>query len=425
MRDGDRMIDSLAPPLDEARAHWLDLLGEARLLVGPHFVHGPPIVGDEVCFPDTFGVTRMGATRLLRRMLAHATRSTSATAVADFGAVQHETSSPKSTDGERTSWRGPASQLSINDGDVFLELEAELAALPDALLDEIAFAVTRWWLWQRGVEPAHDLIVATGVALGFGPLLLQGTWVVEQGGETRGHFTTSWQRVSSSRRATPGELAFLVAHWARARGITTAKALGTAHLRDNQLGALKAAFAAPADARFAGPVVATWPLTDGRIAVDDLDDLEDLDDAEADGQATSGDEGDDVDLAAPVFRVIDRRFAGPVALSVVTTVPLGIAMVFVHRHLFEVSGTFAAIATLVWLGAGMVQGWRNAVDICSDPTCRSEIGPLAQHCPGCGRVLGGRIASADDRLRAEEEWQAARLAPLPSTSAGLFSVSRR
>ncbi len=292
--------------------------------------------------------------------------------------------------------------------DIELVVDNTLLDLPDALLEAVAFNVARVELLKHGHDAgATEDVVAMAVALGFGWLLLQGSWVIEQGGDMVGRSAMRWQYRSAAMRASPGELAFLLATWAQARGVTTSKALGDG-LRVNQRAALDAALKLEPPAPWSAPTATpTWALFTATVDTSDVD-------AKEPDLALS-------DTTAPVFRVLARRAAGPLLVAAAAAFAWGLVCVADGD---VVPSSAAAIGPAVILVAGFIAGWRNTFDICSEPECKTELPAFAATCPGCGRPLGGRIASADDRLAAEEDWQRDRLTPPAATSAAPLRISR-
>lgn len=406
------MLDSLAAPTGAARDAWIDRLKTARERVGEaHFINAPGIVGDERCFPDRFGPDDLGGTRLARRMLAHATRTVVG---GDLRVIIG--------DGSDAELARDGALLTCGDGgrDAVIHVDPKLLDLTDALLEAFAMWVARLVLVRGGHDDIdnHD-VIATAVALGFGWLVLQGSWVIEHGGHIEGRTTVTWQRRSVSVRTAPGEFAFLYACWARARGVTTTKAIG-AGLRDNQRTALEAAMKAPPVDGFVGQPGTPWLLLLARIDVSDVvdddryyDDEQDAVDGDRDGDGV-----DEVELdAAPVFRVADRRSAGPIALGLAASPLLAVAAGLAFGS--DVPPVTFFVAACVPIIAGFVVGLRNVVDICSDPDCKAELPAFSSTCPGCRRALAGRIRHADERLAAEEAWRRDRLEPVPTTSAAM------
>jgi hypothetical protein len=405
-----KMLETLTAPSGAARDGWLERLRRARALVGEaHFLQAPAIVGDERCFPDRFTADAHGATRVLRRMLLHAARTIDIPgAVAWFDDVHSIVE-----DGERTVFVGPSTRLNCSGSgdDIELVIDSTLVELPDALLEAVAFTVARVELFKHGHDAgATEDVVAMAVALGFGWLLLQGSWVVEQGGDVVGRSAISWQHRSAALRASPGELAFLLATWAQARGVTTSKGLGDG-LRANQRAALDAALKLEPPAFFgAAQAPPTWALFAATV---DTSDVDAGDDNEPDHALS--------DTSTPVFRVLDRRAAGPVLLTTAAALVWGVVCVAIGD---AVPSGAAVVGVVVMLVAGFTAAWRNTFDICSEPDCKAELPAFAATCPGCGRPLGGRIASADDRLAAEEDWRRDRVAPPAATSAAPLRVAR-
>ncbi len=99
-----------------------------------------------------------------------------------------------------------------------------------------------------------------------------------------------------------------------------------------------------------------------------------------------------------VFRVRRRR---TMAFGAVGGIVVGGLAVFC-----DIAFGLPGLATfLTFVGSGVVGsagGWRSTFYECSDAECQSRVTPEDQHCPRCGGAVVGEIASADDRLDAEE-----------------------
>jgi len=353
-------------------------------------------------FPDAWRADALGVERLARRLLAYA-------GLPDLGVDVDlfEGSHPsdwRSNHKDTAAWFAGIADRRCHFGTNALQF-AEPELLPAIMAHEVAHAYRRWHkleVFDRDTE--ERLTDLTTIYLGFGILTTNGSYRYrKRGGLIGGNYVrTEWTH--SVLGYLPAEqMSFLLAAQAVARGLSWAQRRRQAGLLEaNQAGYFKTACAAldrgVVIERLGLSHPGKWPpvVPPAPIAFDTSND------PPAPPPPPPRDPGIQGEYEGmPVFRVAHSRaipltFAGAaVGIGASVTIPSELT-----------SATIVASMICAAL-LGTVVGKRLRRDRCSEPECRTTIPADSAHCPGCGGVVSGRIANADDRLGAREDLEAA------------------
>jgi hypothetical protein len=77
---------------------------------------------------------------------------------------------------------------------------------------------------------------------------------------------------------------------------------------------------------------------------------------------------------------------------------MGAFMGFMVGAGFVLASGFAPILVLPAAALGFVIGKSLNRDVCSEPSCRKPLPPLAESCEGCGGYLAGEIHRASEHF---------------------------
>ncbi|HEX2729977.1 MAG TPA: hypothetical protein VHM70_00170 [Polyangiaceae bacterium] len=212
--------------------HWEPLIRHfAALLVhiGKEFGERPLVLPNGDFFPDRFERSHAGVTRLLSRMQEHAGMGDIPIEIALTDAAMESAEScssggcaPKSMSEQPAG--GPRLQLA--DETWTLRLNSAELGHPVGLTTLLVRALSLVFLeetWTPGVPPPEPIEISqdlTGVLLGFGPLLLEGSHIYSKG--------CGGPQISQLTALNPAELALATALFAEMRGHSLKPALKTA-----------------------------------------------------------------------------------------------------------------------------------------------------------------------------------------------------
>ena len=389
-------------PTAEDRDLLLERLSELIALRGwQPFVGSAIVLPDTKHFPDRWEPTRRGARVLSRRLLTNAGlgdldarvtvyRSDSEILAGLGGAYHHE--------GAAAWFAG------IQDGTCLFGVDERQLAEPDAVVGTMCHEVAHAYRQHHGIaheprdleEQQTDL---TTVYLGFGILTVNNTDRFRKSGYLRGTTAYTSYKHSSTGYLSPQSMSFLLAAQVVARGIDSrGRSRIAGELEPNQSACFKAACKALSKdegaltRRLGLPARETWP----RTALPELAPIEDDSPASSlvPARKRKPNEG------RRVFRVEQNKaltsaFWGLVCVAAAAGVAL--------REMEADTLTMVVLAAAAFGGvSGYAFGKTRWVRFCSDPTCEGSLEVGQETCPKCGGTVSGVIASAKERLAAEE-----------------------
>jgi hypothetical protein len=405
-------MDYLPEP-EEQRA----LLAELATLIARRghatFVAAPLLEPRVEHFPDVWQPDVDGVRRLARRLLTYAELGQLEVDVHLFenGAQIDEIDQH----GRATAWshQGAAAWFEgIEKGVARFGADARGLDAPDSLAGVMAHEVAHVYRRSHRLEASdreaeERLTDLTTIYLGFGVLTTNASYRYRQSGEIKGRSASlQW---SHERRGylSPQAMSFLLAAQVVARGASASERRRIAGmLETNQAAYFKAGCEALGSRDIATllglPLRGTWPaprparpeplverprlalVRDDEIAAE----IEDEPQARLSGMA--------------IFRVShhfgERRMFGFGFLGLVA----GLLALIKHVPPWGI-----LVGMLTGAAYGWWSGWRARRDRCSEPECQHALAEGLVVCPGCGGTIRGRIASANHRLAAREDLEAA------------------
>jgi hypothetical protein len=398
----------LLPPLD-ARESLLERMSELVGLRGwEHFILAPLIEPDARYFPEPWKPTAAGVRLLSRRLLTYADLGQLEAQVTLFDEFQGEGDAVAwfaGIEGKRCIFGARVDQLKMDD------------TIVGAMCHEVAHAYRTHHRVQDAPrayeEEQTDL---TTVYLGFGILTLNNTYLHRSRafGASGTGLSVS---VSGAGYLSTQSMAFLLAVQATARQASAAERRHIASLLEaNQAACFQAACKELAKApgevadRLRLPPKEQWPPPRS-LRLQPIVDL--------------GPEPEAPAARPPVGR-------GGVAFAVRRTRALS------RAALGAVVGVIVGAVAARWLGGvamlgppvvgllvGRAWGKRKADYFCSEQDCGAALTEGARSCPKCGSMIGGIIASENDRLTAAEELEEQEAKTGPSSQAHLVPRARR
>ncbi len=394
----DGGVMELEPTQDE-RAWVLAQLGALVARRGPTaFVQSLIVQQNPGHFPDGITVSLQGADLIARRLLRYADLDTldvdvvaygdddRARAPAFPGGVDHPTA---------------ALFTGIDDGccrfAVALETFAEPALLVPALAHEVAHAYRA----QHGLQvEAHDvdehLTDLTAVYLGFGVLVANASDYLVTSGWTEGGYAVSrWKSGRLGYLPMPA-LCFVLAVQVFVRGDHEARAQVRRALAPNQAAAFDASTRWVSDHESEVMAALSLPALDTLPPARPLADLlRPLDNVPEWSPALPSFRARP-NQGRELFRVRGHR--GHPGLFIGCLLGFWPALWALARQ----DGLMSLALWVGFSGAGWFIGRRVRADRCSDYECQLLLPLDVGECPGCGGALVAEIASARDRLKAEE-----------------------
>jgi hypothetical protein len=406
-------MDYLPPP-EEQHA----LLAELATLIARRghatFVAAPLLEPRVEHFPDVWQPDATGVSRLARRLLAYAELGQLDVEVELFesGAQIDEIDAQ----GRATAWSHQGAAAWFEDivkGVCRFGADARGLAAPDSLAGVMAHEVAHAYRRRHRLEASDGeaeerLTDLTTVYLGFGVLTTNASYRYRQSGEIKGNSASlQW---SHERRGylSPQAMSFLLAAQVVARGMSSAERRRLAGmLETNQAAYFKAACDALGKSdvvtRLALPLRGTWPAPRAARPEPLVDRPQLVVVRDDEVLAALQDEEPAAPLAGiAIFRV--SHHTGGRRLD-------GFGFLGLVAGMFGLIGHISPWGILVGMFVGAVygwwSGWRARRDRCSEPECQQVLAEGLVVCPGCGGTIRGRLASANERLAAREDLEAA------------------
>lgn len=392
------------PPVPERREWLLDELATLCAKRGfETLVYAPTLEPSSEYFPDEWTPTVGGVRRLIARLMAYADLADVEVDLRVFDS--RERPDPDDDEDYVPQHQGVVAWYAGNrDGVARFGLDLRKAADPVGLTGVLCHEVAHAYREHHALGVAdrkleEQLTDLTTVFLGFGFFTASAAFVSSSRGSLRGGWVYTQFSVSRGGYLPAGEVAFLLAARAIARGDGKKS---VAHLRGelpaNQSHALKLSWKLlagdPAALRARLGVPDDWPPDREMVPVELAIEARAGDDRKLESTPART----PADTRRPTFRVprSHTTLLGFVGAS------LGLIVAVTVFDEWQTSA-LAFIAGGVLTGVAFGRAWRG--DYCAYAECGERLRPDDTHCPGCHRLVAGRIAHASERLEAEEAWE--------------------
>lgn len=369
------------------------------------FVSAPLVLPRSEYFPERWERSVKGARTLLRRLMHYAGLSHLKVRLASWqeGAVIPGHLTTRDDEGHHTA----AWFAGIHDDTCEFGLELDQLRQEESLVATLGHEVAHAYREHHGLviedrDLEEKLTDLTCVYLGFGVFNLNASHVVETGG-----YSASGERLLYERRSlgylSPGELALLLSAQLAARGDAAEQREVRKELQANHAALVAQGLREFADAseirrQLGVPDPSTWSA---RVDLDELTALPEEDEPSEPANEPASDPVPERPSGPDgfVFRVTGDRRTSVTLLALAGSVTAGLA--------FELETL--AFYGLCFAGgtAGALAGRRIPAHECSG--CRGRLKLRAELCESCNAPIVGEIESHDDRLAAEERYQASNL----------------